>query len=214
MRNTATPGFELWAVGKCLLAGLLLAALATGPAARADSLWDKRTRTAAFLYTDNVAAEIGDLLTVLIADQSSFIVKGEREAEKVTEQSGEFSIDTTLVDVSWPASTATQKSSRKFESESEYTGSRRLLDRITVTVVDKLPNGNMVIAGRSERVISGEKVVTVLTGIVKGEDVAGDNSVSSQRVAHLRIYYETSGSTEAYLKDGLLNRIMNVVWPF
>jgi len=196
------------------LCAVIVAILAAAPLARADSIWDKRTRSAAFLYTDNAAAEVGDSLTVLIADQSSFSMEAERQAEKTTEHSGEIAIETSLVDLTWPPENARQKSSRKFGGTSGYTASRKLLDSITVSVVDKLPNGNLVIAGRSWRAVSGEDVETILSGIVKPEDISGENTIASQRVAHLKIHYETHGSSESYLKEGVLNAVLNLLWPF
>ncbi len=196
------------------LCAVIVVILAAAPFARADSIWDRRTRSAAFLYMDNGASEVGDSLTVLIADQSSFSIEAEREAEKTTEHSGEIAIETSLVDVTWPPEKAKQNSSRKFKGSSDYTATRKLLDSITVTVVDKLPNGNLVVAGRSWRAVSGEQVETVLSGVVKAEDISGDNTVSSQRVAHLKIHYETSGSSESYLKEGILNAVLNLLWPF
>ena len=151
---------------------------------------------------------------MLIADQSSFSIEAERGAEKTTEHSAEIAVETALVDMTWPAENAKQNSSRKFKGSSDYTATRRLLDSITVTVVDKLPNGNLVVAGRSWRAVSGEEVETVLTGVVKAEDISGENTVSSQRVAHLKIHYETSGNSESYLKEGILNAVLNLLWPF
>ncbi|MHC5033419.1 MAG: flagellar basal body L-ring protein FlgH [Planctomycetota bacterium] len=196
----------------CLAAAC--AVLAAGPAARADSIWDKRTTSGAFLFTDNLAAEIGDSLTVLIADQSSFTKEDERELEKTTRSSGSANISTAIVDLSIPAGDLETSSTREFEGTNDYTSVRSFADSVTVTVVDKLPNGNLVVAGRSERHISGEDLVTMLTGIVKPEDISQSNTVSSTRVAQLRIFYDTDDPTDAFVEQGILGRIFNILWPF
>jgi flagellar L-ring protein precursor FlgH len=195
-------------------AAVVLVALALCWVARAESIWDRRQTNAAFLYSDNVASEKGDILTVLIEDQSSFKVQGERDSEKTTEQTGSIALSTPFVGLSWLPEDTKQSSKRTFQGSHEYNGTRTFADSVTVTVIDELPNGNMVIAGRSEREVAGEVTITVLTGIVKPEDVSGTNAVSSRRVAHLDIYYETTGPTASYLSEGWLNWIINLLWPF
>ncbi|MGD2175974.1 MAG: flagellar basal body L-ring protein FlgH, partial [Candidatus Brocadiaceae bacterium] len=186
----------------------------SGPVATAGSLWNRRQADAAFLYADNVASEVGDSLTVLIADQSSFKLEGEREMEKTTSHSATANIDTPAVDFNIPAGSLTQDSSRTFEGSDEYTASRQFSDSITVTVQDRLPNGNLVISGRKERIIAGEEVVTILNGVVRPEDISGANTVSSRLVAHLKVYYETTGTSDAFLEEGWLNRTISALWPF
>ncbi len=194
---------------------LLLLAFALAPAAaRAESIWANRKADAAFLYSDNLANDVGDCLTVLIADQSSFKLEGEREMEKTTGHSASINVETSPLDISLPVGAMEHTSSRTMEGSDEYTGSRQFTDSIAVTVKDRLPNGNIVIAGRKERVIAGERAVTVLTGIARPEDVGAGNTISSGLVAHLNIQYETAGSSNAYVKEGFVNRALSYVWPF
>lgn len=181
---------------------------------QAESIWDRRDRASAFLYTDNVASDIGDSLTVLIADLSTVTSKGDRKLAKTTAASGSATIDVPLVDFRIRSGQLAQESSRTFEGSSNFKSTRQFRDSVTVTVMDKLPNGNLVVAGRSERFIDGDDVLTVLTGIVKPEDISGQNTVSSTRVAHANIYYETSGMGPAYDQRGWLNSILDLIWPF
>jgi flagellar L-ring protein precursor FlgH len=201
-----------------LLAGLAAAALLTiaaaGPSARADSIWDKRTRAHGFLYSDNLAADVGDSITVVINDKTTFKKDDERELERTTESSGTVKVETSLVDLGIPSGTLTESSSRTVEGSDEFDATWEFVDSITATVVDKLPNGNLVVAGRSERHIRGEDVTTILTGIVKPEDVSAGNSVLSSRVARLRLHYETAGTSSAYVTGGWLTRALDLVWPF
>ena len=189
------------------------AALWLVPVARCESLWDKRDRPCALLYTDNVAAEIGDAITVVIADNSSFSIQGNRAMEKESNHNAKASLKTAGTEVFSPIDLS-QESSRNFESANRYSGKRELADSMTATVVDKLPNGNLVIAGRSERNVAGERTVTVLSGIVKPEDIGGANTISSQRVSNLKITYEASGPSRGYLEQGVVNKILNFLWPF
>lgn len=207
MRNRTSSSVVIWLAALFALAAAL-------PAANAESIWDRKKQDAAFLYSDNVAADVGDCITVLVADRSTFKLEGEREMEKTTSHSGSLHFESPIVDMEIPAGNLRQQSFRMMEGSDEYTGNRQFSDSITVTVRDMLPNGNMVIAGRNERVIAGETIVTVLNGVVRPEDVSGANTISSRVVAHLNIRYETAGSSDAYIKEGIVNRLLSYVWPF
>ncbi len=197
----------------CAAAAAALATLWLSPVVRCESLWDSRHRPSALLYTDNVAAEIGDAITVLIADSSSFKITGSRAMEKAAKHGSKATVNVGEAELFTPIDLS-EESSRKFASANQYSGKRELADSVTATVVDKLPNGNLVIAGRSERDVAGESVVTVLSGIVKPEDIGGANTISSRRVSNLKISYETSGPSKGYSEQGIINKILNFLWPF
>ena len=192
---------------------VLMLALAVAPVG-GESIWDRRQPDAAFLFTDNLASDVGDNLTVLIADESAFKFEGDRELEKTTSHTANLNLETIAGDVSIPAGSLEQSSSRTFEGSDAHTGAREFTDSITVTVRDRLPNGNLVVGGRKVRVIAGEEVVTTLTGIVAPEDVSAANTVSSTAVAYLSVHYEASGTSAAYIAEGWLNRLISFFWPF
>ncbi len=216
--------------------GAAVAALAASFAltgmGKAESLWDHRDASSAFLYTDNVAADVGDSLTVLITDTSSFAKTGKRELDRSSTGNATMTLTQSISagtgsGTKGTSTTATpttknlipsldfqQDSSRQFSTNSNYTGSVTFVDSITTTVIDKLPNGNLVIAGRSERDVAGENVVTILTGIVRPEDISGTNAIASTRIANFRLFYENKGIDEEYTVMGWLTRIINCIWPF
>ena len=57
-----------------------------------------------------------------------------------------------------------------------------------------LPNGNLLIEGKRTLVVQEEQLEMVLTGIVRPEDVTGDNTVESTRVADASITYHSTGT--------------------
>ncbi len=194
--------------------GTLVATVVCIGAVHGESIWESGQKQSAFLYTDNVAAVTGDSITILVSDQSSFTKDAEREMEQSASASGSLNVTAGLVDFTIPAGDLTQTSERTFEGSSEYSSSRQFTDSITGTVVDELPNGNLVIAGRSERHIAGEEMVTIVTGVVRPEDISGANTITSTRIANLSLYYETNGPEDGFTKGGFLTRLLHAVWPF
>ena len=152
-------------------------------------------------------------MTILIEEETSFQEQGERQLEKGSSTSAEASAS--AADDSWftPVELS-EDSSRQFQGSSSYSRSRSFQDSITATVVDVLPNGNLVVAGRSERDVAGERAVTTVTGVVSPDDLDGRNTVSSRRISHLELDYETDGVSNHFLRMGFLNSILNYLWPF
>ncbi|MBD3634972.1 MAG: flagellar basal body L-ring protein FlgH, partial [Methylophaga sp.] len=102
-----------------------------------------------------------------------------------------------------------------FEGEGESEQNNLLSGNISVSVVEVLANGNMV--------IRGEKVITInqgneyirLSGIVSPRDIEADNSVSSVRIADAQIAYTGDGPTNDANVMGWLSRFFaSALMPF
>ena len=82
-------------------------------------------------------------------------------------------------------------------------------DRLAVTVVDVLPNGNLVVEGYRSRVVQGEERVLRITGIVRPADVQVGNVIPSGSIANFRVSYLGRGPTTNTTKPGVLTRVAN-----
>jgi flagellar L-ring protein precursor FlgH len=181
-------------------------------AAKAGSIWDRRTSRHGFLYQDQLASDVGDLMTVIVSDSSSFSQVGERDLQKGSGHGADVSASSGGTPL-FKAFGLSESTSREFNGSSEYTGTRAFNDEMSVMVVDKFPNGNMVIAGKKKRKVAGEEVVTIITGIVRPEDLSARNSIPLRNVAKARVFYETKGPSKGFLDLGWFNRVINVLWP-
>ena len=88
------------------------------------------------------------------------------------------------------------------------------MDRVTVVVVDILPNDNLVVTGTRDRKIAGDIQTIEVSGIVRPSDIAFDNTVRSEQVANFRIVTKHDGVAAPYTRPGWLGRIFDIVWPF
>ena len=87
------------------------------------------------------------------------------------------------------------------------------MDRITCTVVNKLPNGNLLIYGQRDRIVTGERRTLVVTGVVRPFDILADNSIESKYVANFRVCYNGDGADARFVRQGWLTKIWNKVRP-
>lgn len=205
-----------------LLAGAVAAVLLLArseTAARGESLWQRRDAARAFLFFDTQARNVGDLLTVVISETTGVQNQEERALSKENEASSSFDMESSA---SGDYGTAGGSAEFDFDSESErgfdgaasFRSQRDFATRLTASVVDVLPNGNLVISGRKNVVVAGDERILIVSGIVRPYDVSPDNTVQSRYIADFRVAYEGIGQEQAFTRQGFFGRFMNKVWPF
>src|SRR5262249_30305422 len=103
---------------------------------------------------------------------------------------------------------------RKFSGNSQFTTNHVLTDRMAVTVVDVMPNGNLVVEGYRSRVVAGEERVMRITGTVRQLDVGIGNLVTSGSVANFRVSYLGRGPETRAVNHNFFGKVLNVLWPW
>lgn len=208
-------------IRKMVVAGLLLASglYAVSTATQAESLWKKRKPRYAYLFTDSKASRVGDLLTIVVVQATNVNSSEDRALAKSSQAGATMNIDTEAgggfgVQAANAGLNFAKNSNRGFDGESSFSSNQAFTDRMTVSVVDVLPNGNLVVSGhRKVRLVGDERSLT-LTGMIRDIDVGPDNTVDSRLISDLRLQYETVGPSRKFIKQGWLGRATNVVWPF
>ncbi|HEX4613339.1 MAG TPA: flagellar basal body L-ring protein FlgH [Urbifossiella sp.] len=209
------------------LAGLAAAGAGT-TVGRADSIWDRRDPRYAFLFQDNRARSIGDVLTVVVTETTVAAEQDARALSRTTSGSGSvtfFGTGTTTAGGTAGGTAGTpatgtvvnapsETTARAFNGSATLNTNRTFTDRLAVTVVDMMPNGNLVIEGYRSRVVQGEERVLRVTGVVRQQDVAVGNLVQSGNVANFRVSYLGRGPATRFTKQGYVGRLVNLISPF
>lgn len=186
-----------------LLAVLVLFA-ATSPVS-AGSLWSDGDS----LFADTKARRVGDLVTMIIVERAQATQSATTEAgQDGSVQVGPISI-ADIVPVIPPITASGSDSSR---AQGSTTRGGSLNARMTAQVVEVLPNGNLVIEGRQTIIVNGEEQIIVVSGQVRPQDIAPDNTVLSTFVADATIAYYGTGPVAEKQQPGLLTRLFN--WLF
>lgn len=194
---------------------LVLAAFLLIPVnySHANSIWAKRGKDMRDVYADDVARQIGDTLTIIITEASKVDNKAKRDLKKETDKSIVFNGEIgKYVDIGDFGLTA--ESTNELKSKADYKDERSFVDRVSVVVVDVLPNRNLVVLGTRSRDIAGDKQTIEISGIVRPSDIAFDNTVRSAQVADFRIVSKNSGYAEPYTRPGWFGRMLDIIWPF
>jgi flagellar L-ring protein precursor FlgH len=182
----------------------------------AGSIWAKRDKNMQGLYTDDVARGIGDILTIKVAEESTVDNKAKRDLQKETARSSDFNGDLNIDHIlpSIPGFTMDATSSNALKSKADFKDERSFLDRVSVVVLDVLPNGNLVVLGTRDRNIAGDIQTIEVSGIVRPSDILFDNTVKSEQVANFRIVTKNSGISSPYTRPGWVGRIFDILWPW
>jgi flagellar L-ring protein FlgH len=182
-----------------LLAFSLLACVAAP--AFADDLFKADNWPA--LAADRKASQIGDILTLLVVENnqaSNSVTKGSRKRNSI-----DIGVDTSL-DFEESASGTIGGS---YEGQGSNGRTDRMVARLSVTVMEVYPNGDMRVSGLQRLKINGETTAISINGRVRPDDVTADNSVQSWRLADAVIDYDGKGFATRSAKPGVLTKVFS-----
>lgn len=184
----------------------------------AGSLWPGETTRNSF-FQDTRARNIGDIVTVSIVEEAS----GSKEANTDTSRESETGLEVSnFMGIplgsggKWSQITPSISASSKntFKGDASTSRSDKILGTIAVRVTEVLSNGNLFIEGTKETVLNSEKQYIILNGIIRPEDISGDNTISSNYISDARISYSGNGVLSEKQNPGWFARVLDVVWPF
>ncbi|QDU40235.1 Flagellar L-ring protein precursor [Maioricimonas rarisocia] len=202
---------------RLVVAATLLAV--SGGELMAESIWKRRKPDHAFLFFDSKARRVGDLVTIVINQNTDVDRREDRAMEKSADTEGVFDLAAAIggglgSNSASAALDSTNSSGRSFDSGTAFRSNSAFTDRMTATVLDVLPNGNMLISGKRKVEVAGDEQILVVTGVVRAVDIGPDNEINSRYISDLTLNYEEFGNSRRFTRQGWFSRMVNVVWPF
>jgi flagellar L-ring protein precursor FlgH len=184
-----------------------------------NSLW--RTGAKSF-FNDQRASKIGDILTVNIeiADSAQLNNTTARSRTGSTETGVQAMLGLEGVIQKALPGTPSLDPAVGFDSKSSSngTGSVNRQEKVKLTVAavitDRLPNGNLVIGGSQEVRINNELRELLVSGVIRPEDVAADNTIAHSKIAEARISYGGRGDISQVQRDKYGKLIYDQITPF
>jgi flagellar L-ring protein precursor FlgH len=163
----------------------LACGLVTAPA-QAQKLFDEKTYRA--LAADRKALDVGDIITVQVFEQSSASTTTDTSTQRTNALGAGLTIANTGVQHGGSLS-----ATGSFDGGGTTQRANKLLVTLSVTVRKVLPNGDLVVGGEQSLTVNKEQHKVALEGRVRPQDVAGDNTVLSTRLADAHIEYVGDG---------------------
>lgn len=162
------------------------------------------------LYADPVARGAGDVLTIIINEQTSAQRESAYEGNSSSSLSGNGS-GTFSETISGSFSAGTQVSTET-ENSNESVQSDMLNGTFTARVTGVDEAGNLQIQGERRLTIDGVTHIMEVTGVVRPSDVRQDNTVLSTQIANAEIKYGEKGFRHrGIFSKGLLLKVGGVV---
>ncbi len=169
------------------------------------------------LFSDQRARRPGDIITIVLVEKTN----ASKKATTKTKKDNSMDIATPSI---WGGPVtkngldilaATADAQREFTGEGDTTQSNSLTGKISVTVIDTLPNGNLMVRGEKLLTLNQGSERVQVSGIIRPADVAPDNTVLSTQVADAQIVYAGEGALADANSPGWLARFFQSSWwPF
>ncbi len=173
------------------------------------------------LFADFRARHVNDMVTIIVKESatSSDDAKTENDREwaaetKLAKLFGLKDDVSALFGVKDPSTLLDMSSKSGFKGKGKNTQKTTLETRIAALVTEELPNGNLVIEGRRDLFVNGERKVLAIRGVVRPQDISPDNTISSEYVANAQIIYQGEGIVSQSQQPGLFTKLLLFFWPF
>ena len=201
------------------------------------SIWTGSTQSGSFLFFDEKATNVGDLVTVVLveATEAQGDARTETDANRISNVglSSQVGLQKLVAspiqgllrvfgfdDEGTKVRQGEQLNVVQSQMQTEFTGegltSRRgsFTGVITCRVIGVLPNGVLHIRGRRSVVVNHEAQYISLEGLVRREDLTIENSVLSNSVAEMRLSYDGMGVLDDKQRPGFMSRFFDWAYPF
>jgi flagellar L-ring protein precursor FlgH len=166
------------------------------------------------LFEDRRARFVGDTITIKITESTTASAANNNKLDKsnaqkagVTGLSGLPGKGLLGLDLSATSSTA-------FSGKGAAANNNAFTGSITVTVIDVMPNGNLLVSGEKQLAIGEEQEFVRVSGVVNPSFVDFSNSIDSSKVADARIEYKSAGQISDGQIMGWMARFFLNVLPF
>jgi len=159
-------------------------------------------------FVDKVARQVGDILTVLIVENSSSVHAASTSLNKADTNSVTNGIP--ILQGLFQLASNSAASSNSGSGSTSNTG--KLTAEMAVKVVKVLPNGVLQIEGTRSIKTNRDSQNFILTGEVRPEDVLTNNTVLSQNIEDAKIVIDDKGAIAIRQRRGILTRIID--WLF
>lgn len=162
------------------------------------------------------ANRVGDLVTILVSENSSAVSTG------VTNTQRKSSVAAAVTSLAGPvrstgalANLAASNNNTQLQGQGTTSRTTTVTTNITAQVVAQLSNGNLVVEGKKWIVVNSERQQVILRGIVRPVDLSLTNTVGSDSLARLEVLVNGKGVVgDSIKRPFILYRLLLGLLPF
>ena len=185
----------------------------------ANSLWRPGSRA---FFKDQRAAQVGDIVTILvnIADTAALsnISVASRKGSEAMGLPNLFGLEAALPTILGksivPATLVSGTSENTTNGSGTIARNETVTVRLAGVITQVLPNGNLVVAARQEVRVNSELRELQVSGVIRPQDIASDNTVLHDRLAEARIAYGGRGQLTDVQTPRYGQQLLDTLLPF
>jgi len=162
------------------------------------------------------AAQVDDLVTILVSDRASAVARG------VTNSARKSSAKASIPAIFGPQQAGSALSDlarlggeQELQGQGETSRQTILTTALSARVTHVLPNGYLVVEGFKDIVINSEHQQVSVRGVLRWNDLGPGNTVRSDRLANLEVRVNGKGVVgDAVRRPNFLYRLLMGLLPF
>jgi len=166
------------------------------------------------LYSDVKARRVGDIITVQLSENTN----ASKSAGTTTSKESTVDVNPIIglggnvINIGKESIQLGVDASNEFSGDAQANQSNSLSGNISVTVVEVLPNQNLIIRGEKWLTLNNGDEYIRLTGVIRPADISPANQIQSTKIANARIQYSGKGSFSQSQEKGWLSKFFSSTW--
>jgi flagellar L-ring protein precursor FlgH len=188
------------------------------PAPRAEILANNgsifQSGSARTLFEDRRARYVGDTMTITIAETTSASTKSNTKVTRASSIAASAGPIVGLPGKGLQGMELAGSSANSLDGKGEAAATNVFTGTITVTVIDVLSNGNLLVSGEKQVAIGQGTEYIRVSGIVNPVFLNSANTIPSSQLADARIEYKETGAINEAQVMGWLARFFLSFLPF
>lgn len=178
------------------------------------------------LFSDTKAMKVNDIVTIVITEEIKQSTQASKKLSEANTDNGglfdaglsgsvniggkEYRVGKTGLSLNLPS----MNSDRSFQGSGSQQRNESFETTITARIVKVLKNGNYFIVGHREIYVDGQKQIIAISGVIRPEDIAADNTIDSKYIADAKIEYKTEGDIKRYTEQGWFAKFWSAIAPW
>lgn len=166
------------------------------------------------MFEDRRARFVGDTLTVVINEKTAASKDGNAAASNSASVNASVPVVQGVPLKTLQGTTINASTTSKLENKEATAANNLFTGSLTVTVLDVLPNGNLVVSGEKQIGINNEVERLRFSGVVNPLHIVNGNQVTSTNVADARIEVGSHSHIKPEQVLGFMGRFFLSFLPF
>lgn len=166
------------------------------------------------LFEDRRARYVGDTITVNLVEKTQASKSANASTERKNTTDVGFSTALGVPGKFLAPLAVGAQNDTSFSGKGSSGANNAFTGTITVTVIEVLPNGNLLVSGEKQVAINQGQEFIRFSGVVNPNNVTSSNTVQSVQVADARVEYKATGIIDEAQTMGWLQRFFLNVLPF